>query len=289
MIKALHEDITDLCLVSAYDIAKGHAPKEFETLADVVLLDSGLYECRTASSGVEAYLPKPCGNSWSRDDYRQLIRAVAPQFQTTNAIVVSYDTYAPLQDQVELANIDFAGLSTVDTDFLMKPEVDGQFHRAFELSKDAIGQFSIIGVTERELGPSAIARCRAVVQLRKALARVGLNIPVHVFGAITPAAVSAYFFCGADIFDGLNWLRVSLDQPYGGATSEFAVALSLGHLDDCDVQLALWRGNLRTLRRTQLALRNYSLDGNRKVLFECLPFAQVSLELACAALAAEGI
>ena len=35
----------------------------------------------------------------------------------------------------------------------------------------------------------------------------GLNIPLHIFGALDPLSVCLYYIAGAEVFDGLTWLR----------------------------------------------------------------------------------
>jgi hypothetical protein len=35
----------------------------------------------------------------------------------------------------------------------------------------------------------------------------GVQIPLHIFGCLDPLTIILYFLCGADIFDGLAWLK----------------------------------------------------------------------------------
>ena len=74
---------------------------------------------------------------------------------------------------------------------------------------EALKRFSVIGIAAREAGSSFLKRCSSIVMLRNLLNDAGLDMPIHVFGAINPYEALAYFFCGADIFDGLNWLRLA--------------------------------------------------------------------------------
>jgi len=43
--------------------------------------------------------------------------------------------------------------------------------------------------------------------LRSLLDDAGLDIPIHVFGGLDPLMTPLYFWAGADVFDGLSWLR----------------------------------------------------------------------------------
>ncbi len=45
--------------------------------------------------------------------------------------------------------------------------------------------------------------------LRRALDGAGVTTPIHVFGSLDPLSSSLYFLAGAEIFDGLTWLRYS--------------------------------------------------------------------------------
>jgi hypothetical protein len=280
IINALRVDISSLCLVSAFDLAQGYAPEDFETLADVIIIDSGMYEANAAAVVVDAYLPAATHLDWTREAYRTVIANASSRMNLTNAVVVSFDTYAPLAEQVEAARSDFSYVPAAARDFLIKPEVAGQTHKWWRLTQEQLADFDILGVTERELGSSTIERCRTLLGLRTALTEAGLATPIHVFGSITPAAVSAYFLCGADIFDGLNWLRVGLEGAGACAPSEFAITQELWGEDDNTSLLYFWRRNLRTLERTQAALRRFASQDDHNALCAALPFAETCLQLA---------
>ena len=70
-----------------------------------------------------------------------------------------------------------------------------------------LSHFSIIGFTEKELGPSLLKRMTAIARVRRALKEVNLDLPIHVFGSLDTISTPLYFLAGADIFDGLTWLR----------------------------------------------------------------------------------
>lgn len=284
IIDALRVNVSEMCLVSAFDLAHGYAPVDFETLADIIIIDSGMYEVAPSAVAADVYLPEASDRKWTREEYSSLLASASPRMNKTNVIVVSFDSYAPLKEQIERALADFRNAPDAASDFLLKPEVAGQIHDSLVLTKAQVANFDIIGVTERELGHSVISRCRALFRLRASLTTAGLSTPIHVFGSITPAAVTTYFLCGADIFDGLNWLRVGLDGAGVSAPSEFAITQKLWANDDAEALLELWRRNLRALQRTQGALKRFAVDGNRDALCATLPFAETCLALADAAL-----
>ena len=67
--------------------------------------------------------------------------------------------------------------------------------------------FDIVGVTEREIGESIHDRLVNIARLRKSLNAAEVTIPIHVFGGLDPLLTPLYFAAGAEIFDGLGWLR----------------------------------------------------------------------------------
>jgi len=280
IMETLRVDISNACLLSAFDIANGYTSIPFDEIADVVVIDSGVYETSPGTVAVDAFLPSSINSDWTRDKYRGFLVQAAPRMANTSVLVVSFDTYSSLEEQIRLAREDFKLVPHAASTILIKPESVETIHGSFSGIVDNMRGFDIIGITERELGYSAIDRCLALLKLRKTLEESGVNIPIHVFGSITPAAVSAYFLCGADIFDGLNWLRVGLDGSWVGAPSEFAVTSNLFDIADGDVMLELWQRNLKTIHKTQSALRRFATDGDIDALVNTLPFASHSMNLA---------
>jgi hypothetical protein len=95
---------------------------------------------------------------------------------------------------------------------LLKPETDTQKYLTKTLqlacvSAEELAPFDFIAVTEKELGSSVLDRMHEVAKLRLALDDAGVTKPIHVFGALDPLTSSLYFLAGAEVFDGLTWLR----------------------------------------------------------------------------------
>jgi hypothetical protein len=97
----------------------------------------------------------------------------------------------------------------VASEFLCKPEQEFNFINIGNLIGylDNRAQFSILGLTEKELGKSILERCQNLLRLRSEFEKSGFQIPIHILGCLDPVLIIAYFLCGADIFDGLAWLR----------------------------------------------------------------------------------
>ena len=202
-----------VCLVSAFDVAGGRIPTDVADMVNVAILDSGMYETRVRKPDLNATESSPHPEDWSREQFLEAVQGMGSQ---GNLVLVNFDQVERLEDQIELAIEDFSTAPHAASDFLIKPAGPAELVNVAKLAQfaDRLKHFSVIGITAREAGDSFLERCRSIVMLRDLLNDAGLDTPVHVFGAIKPYEVLAYFLCGADIFDGLNWLRWSL-RDYG--------------------------------------------------------------------------
>ena len=72
---------------------------------------------------------------------------------------------------------------------------------------ESLARCHVVGVTEKELGTTTFERMKRIATLRQALDNAKITTPIHVFGSLDPISVQLYFVSGAEIFDGLTWLR----------------------------------------------------------------------------------
>lgn len=198
-------------LISAYDIHHRSLPDCDELLTDFsrsiysggrhLFVDSGAYE-------TEHGPPPQDGQrlDWDRETYETLVARLDPR---SGAIVVNYDMYGPYEEQIAGAQRFFADHEHFSSDVLLKPEMRGS-----QLDVDAmtghlrdLRRFHIIGVTEKELGDSLLSKLQAVCKLRQRLTDAGVGAPIHVFGSLDPVLAPLYQAAGAEVFDGLSWLR----------------------------------------------------------------------------------
>src|SRR3712207_4761631 len=70
-----------------------------------------------------------------------------------------------------------------------------------------LGGFDIVGIAEKELGRDPLERLRTVARFRKRLDEAKISAPIHIWGGLDPVMTPLYFFAGAEIFDGVSWLR----------------------------------------------------------------------------------
>lgn len=126
--------------------------------------------------------------------------------------IVNYDCGSRgrlIENQINEAKVFFSEFEEVLTDFLVKPSNEGDYIDVDEYIQnlDEVSKFDILGFTEKELGNSIITRLNNVYRIRTALIKRNYNNPIHIFGCIDPSSAWLFFILGADIFDGLSWLR----------------------------------------------------------------------------------
>ena len=277
--EAFRHKLYGVCLVSAFDIAGGRLPVGAPDMVNVVILDSGLYETRVRKLDLSSPEVYPSPEVWTREQYLKVVQSMGDQ---GNLILVNFDHVGRLEDQVKRAIEDFSVGPCAASDFLVKPADPAELVNAPKLAQftDALQQFSIIGITAREAGDSFLERCRTIVVLRHLLNNAGLDTPVHVFGAIKPYEVMSYFLCGADIFDGLSWLRWSF-RDYGSVPiDETATEDMKWTLKDWELHAVQCTQNLTLLFRLQQAMQEYASEGCLESFIREFPIASKAARIA---------
>ena len=268
----MKDKLYGVCLVSAPDLASGCIPRDGYPPVNVQVVDSGTYEARKLAVGTRRQTALGGGFPWSRECYLEIAAGLDSD---SNTILVNYDGYEPLAVQIAGAADDFSLAPHAAGDFLVKPEAPARLVNVARLARctEELRQFSIMGITAREAGDSLIQRCRTVVTLRDVLGDGNLDLPIHVFGAITPMEVMAYFFCGADVFDGLDWLRLAFCEPGPIAIEATAFEGMNPNLSDFELHAAAWTSNLGILYRLQTSLQRYGSTGDFDALVQDFPAA----------------
>lgn len=272
-VAAIHDAVSHnlygVSLVSASDIANEFLPAKALSATNVIVLDSGGYEANNSD------IPHgmcSCGNRWSLERYRNLISDIP---QLANIIVVNFDRRSKLGSQIEGALEDMSIAQSVAFDFLIKPHSGQRLVNIAELSRhvEQLSQFPVIGVTAREIGFSFLSRCRSIVTLRTIIDESQQVIPIHVFGAIRPFEILTFFFCGADIFDGLDWLRFEFRSGTDIAIDSIGWEHMLWNQPDEALQWKAWSNNVSFLYRLQQAIRKYATGGDFDDLADEFPDA----------------
>ena len=215
--RTLINGIEESLLISAYDIrhrlledvdafTTGFKDSRYAQ-PRVLVIDSGWYEKNGSPPGspfaADVGKPRP----WEETNYVCLIDGLDGE---VCPIVVSWDHTGPYEKQIERAQSFFGRRGHLASVLLLKPPSASRFHHFDKLSGEQIANlraFDIIGVTERELGESILDRLVNISKLRKLLNAERVSCPIHVFGGLDPLFTPLYFAAGAEIFDGLGWLR----------------------------------------------------------------------------------
>jgi hypothetical protein len=212
--KLTRDYISDISLISAYDIYYELQGVDINA-SNVIFIDSGGYETKPIKSSInsdDVYALRDNYNlrHWSRELYETVIDNLQVLSQIA---VVSYDdfnNYEATLSQINVAQSFFQKYPDYASIFLLKPENSKfQVINIDNLLKDAhhLNFFSVLGITEKELGSSILERCCNLLKIRSTLNEQNIHIPIHILGCLDPILIISYFLCGADIFDGLAWLR----------------------------------------------------------------------------------
>lgn len=263
IIKYSSELIDGVMLVSAYDLhyAKVLPPFDFPSL---IFLDSGGYEAskdtELSDLGDKEHIPKP----WSQEMHEGQLAAWKP---SVPSVLISYDhpkERLPIKDQIERAKSMAQGRPNFLHEILLKPETVGQaLLQVPDIIKNVHGlaDFNVIGVTEKEIGNSIFDRMKNIALIRRAMDKAGLDIPIHIFGSLDTVTTPMYFLAGADIFDGLTWLRFAFHEGYTVYKHNYG-ALRLGVATKAHViDGRCWNNNYYYMRDMELEMRRY-LNGN---------------------------
>jgi hypothetical protein len=254
--------LTKAALLSAYDIHHCHLkrPKRFYDSPSVLFIDSGGYETSAVYDDSHSLAPAHASLKWATDDYRAVLSSIPKHVPL---VLVSPDKHGQVKSQVQAARRFFSHYPKCLTDFLIKPasrlskviDVDDVLHNASGLTS-----FSIIGVTEKELGNSVLARVENIAKLRRGLDARGADRPIHVFGSLDPVITPLYFLAGAEIFDGLSWLRYFFHN--GTSTHLLSAAVLEQGISTRFDQLrgAVLIGNLEYLRKLELEMKKLATN-----------------------------
>ena len=258
IIEALSPMITDYALISAYDISYGFISQPPQA-PEFLILDSGGYESSKDSELSDTRMNNYVETPWTSEQLEKVLNEwSAPQ----PTMVVSYDhpsSRVPLKQQIENAIKLFDG-HKFGRELLIKPDAiknDRVSIRAVIDNVHDLRHFDMIGFTEKELGFSVFDRMSNIKKVREALTSVSLKTPIHIFGSLDTISTPLYFLAGADVFDGLTWLRYS--YSFGHAVyAKNAAALKYGlRINDDDIDPRIWYENYQEMLNLEIAMRRH--------------------------------
>lgn len=265
ILEAASEFLTDSILISAYDIFYNHIPMPQNAVAEITIVDSGGYETSDLQDLSCTFIQQVSCKEWNEQQHKEVLTNWPGHIP---AIFVSYDKSTvriPLMEQVSRANALFekhrAHLSTI----LVKPETKDQKYIQLQniiANVDHFRNFNVIGFTEKELEGSCLLRMQTIAKIRLALDDAGIEVPIHIFGSLDPISVPLYFLAGAEIFDGLTWLRFGYDDGCAVYRNNFAARRIGIDRRDNFVKLKTMQDNLDSLTDLANQMRRFLNDGD---------------------------
>lgn len=231
--------LTDAFLVSAYDLhhklldgAGSLRPQNFANSLwshpKILFIDSGLYEYRIGADSDEPIQEMRLPEAWNEDEFHKFAERLP---RKAPIALVNWDRYENYRKQIDAAQAFFAEHESFLSVFLLKPEKEGGNHDISVLGSDAsrLAAFDLVAVTEKELGDSVLERLTNVAKLQELLEREKIDLPIHIFGALDPIHTPLYYAAGAEVFDGLSWLRYLWQD--GVAMHRASLSVLLGQVD----------------------------------------------------------
>ncbi len=264
ILRTMEEYIADELLVSAYDVYYGEIDPPFD-FSSLIFLDSGGYEASKENELSETFEGEHIPRIWTYELYLQVVsqwRSLSP------TIFVSYDHPKQrmlIADQIARAKEIPLPVGNHGRSLLIKPETEDSkrlhLDRITPSLRYASG-FSVIGITEKEIGNSLLSRMLNVARLRVELDKVLPDIPIHVFGSLDTISTYLYYLAGADIFDGLTWLRYAFHDGDTIYRHSFG-AMNLPITTNSDVvEGRCWSNNYQYMQEMRLNMIKFSVDGN---------------------------
>lgn len=269
------DDLAESLLISAYDVHHGLLPEHelltgegpAETMYDapaLLVLDSGGYELSGAFESGERNRGPHVARSFGRPEFDLALRRLS---RDRNLLVVTYDEpdlqRSSYREQREDAQKLAERYPQLKIDLLLKPPAGDAYIAPAKIAAeaDALARFAVVGVTEKELGDTLLDRVLCLARLRRLLDSAGAaDVPLHVFGALDPVMTPVYFMAGAEVFDGLSWLRYAYHDETAVHPDELAVLTGSFEADRVLRDAERYLSNLRQLGRLRERLRRWATE-----------------------------
>ena len=115
----------------------------------------------------------------------------------------------------------------------------------------------IIATPERELGEGIIERAKTVANIRNKLNELDFYQPLHILGTGNPVSIAILAAAGADLFDGLEWCRTTVNRET--ATLHHHQHMDFFESQTIDNSLSSY---IKELIRSEAATINFKMAGH---------------------------
>lgn len=204
--------ISEETLISAYDLY--HCEIALPTFPSMLFVDSGGYEASDQLDFSDVGKRRQEHKDWQPELHVETLDKLDFGIPT---VIVSFDHRGAVPEQVKCARDLLARYPRAGRELLIKPKSSTSRYvdiDAVAAYAKTLCEFDVVGFTETELGSSTFDRMVSIARVRRALREQGADIPIHIFGSLDPVSSPLYFLSGADIFDGLTWLRYAFKDGY---------------------------------------------------------------------------
>lgn len=262
IVELMSEFITGGVLVSAYDVHHRKLSARKITFPELVFLDSGGYELRAEHDFSEPYGKKHKPKKWNEELHRDVLSRWPRRIPT---IAVSYDTperTSHIKSQIKNARTLQEKFPDLPVEILIKPEKLSDEYVPMETliaSVEHLRVFAAVGITEKELDASPLGRMEKIAKLRRAMDACNVPIPIHVFGSLDTSSTPLYFVSGAEIFDGLTWLRFGFHDGLTVYSQNYGILQDANGLirQSREQVFQMWKNNYYYLERLKDQMINY--------------------------------
>jgi len=268
-------------LVSAYDVK--YVKPRFPALKfpSLIFLDSGGYECAKDEEFSSTGLYKPQSCEWNRDIHRETV-SNWPRHPPT--IVVSYDhplERERIENQIKSANSLFRRMNGILRELLIKPQSKKSVRvdvKAVMNNINKLCRFDVIGFTEKELGSSVLERMTAIAKIRLATEEIHMQVPIHIFGSLDPVTTPLYYMSGADIFDGLSWVRFIFNSGDAYYMDSYGPRIEGIHMTQRQILTTALTKNHNYLLKLEKNLAKFQSTNNFQILGPYADFFEESYD-----------
>lgn len=265
IFKVASEYMTDTMLVSAYDLHYGHLDKIQSAITEVTIVDSGGYEISDTQDLSAVYRQPVDPEDWTEVE----LKAVLDNWpKGVPAVFVTYDKpdrRLSLSRQVENGRRLFRDYPDQLHTLLIKPETETQDYVQVKnviAGIEELRGFNIIGFTEKELGNSILKRMLNIASIRLCMDDAKIPAPIHIYGSLDPITSALYFLAGAEIFDGLTWLRYGYMDGLACYSHNYgARKVGIDRKDDF-IKAKTIQDNLGYLNELSNQMKKFLLDGD---------------------------
>ena len=199
-------------LISSYDIFKMKPSLLKKTEGEIcnyirshgfVMLDSGIFESYWKEN-----------NSWKFKNYAKIVQKINSDFYFSfDALPLCYPSE---QEYIRSVLRYFNRSVSLNEKGCCIPIIHGvNPQRLISLVQKFINDCpdygNVIAVPERDCGNTFVERANTILNIRRILDKKNRDNMIHILGCGNPISIATYSFCGADIFDSVDWNRILIE------------------------------------------------------------------------------